>query len=223
MADRSRDEQREMLIVGDRAGALEPDEAADVPLLADLLADPSTWAEPRPGLEDVVVEAVSAADAIQPRGWRETASARGRGVSRVSGIVLAAAAAIAIVAIVSAIVVSRGDSSPEFTADLAATELIPGARATADITPNDGGFRIVLDASGLPSLAEGEFYQGWLKDAEGTLVPIGTFSSSDDQVTLWSGVSPADFPLMTVTIEKTDNDQTSSGRVVLAGPVEPTS
>jgi hypothetical protein len=58
-----------------------------------------------------------------------------------------------------------------------------------------------------------------LKNAAGTLVPIGTFSSSDGHVTLWSGVSPKDFPTITVTIESPDNDQESSGRRVLVGEI----
>jgi hypothetical protein len=75
------------------------------------------------------------------------------------------------------------------------------------------------DARGLPPLKNGEFHQAWLKDAAGTLVPIGTFSSSNDRVTLWSGVSPHHFSTLTVTIESNDNDQTSSGRRILVGDV----
>ena len=47
MNGRPTNEEREALIAGDRAGSLEPDEAADLALLAGLLGDPSTWAEPR--------------------------------------------------------------------------------------------------------------------------------------------------------------------------------
>jgi hypothetical protein len=53
-------------------------------------------------------------------------------------------------------------------------------------------------------------------------VPIGTFSSSDGLVTLWSSVSPEQFPTITVTIEATDNQQGSSGRRVLIGDVHTT-
>jgi hypothetical protein len=60
-----------------------------------------------------------------------------------------------------------------------------------------------------------------LKNAQGTLVPIGTFSSSDGRVTLWSGVSPKDYPAMSVTIEAADGDQRSSGDRVLVGEVHP--
>ena len=61
-----------------------------------------------------------------------------------------------------------------------------------------------------------------MKNAADTLVPIGTFSSSDGRITLWCGVSPKDFPTLTVTIEATDNEQTSSGRQVLVGEVRAT-
>ena len=56
-----------------------------------------------------------------------------------------------------------------------------------------------------------------MKNFAGALVPIGTFSSSDGRVTLWSVVSPKDFPTITVTIEATDNDQISSGGPVVVG------
>ena len=107
-------------------------------------------------------------------------------------------------------------------AQLRGTVSAPRAQASADITRNDAGFRITLDANGLPALRSGAYYQAWLKNAAGALVPIGTFSSSDGRVTLWSGLSPKDFPTLTVTIEATDNDQTSSGRQVLVGEVRAT-
>ena len=58
MTDRPTNEEREALIAGDRAGALGPDEGNRSRLMADLLADPSTWVEPDAGLEDAVVRAV---------------------------------------------------------------------------------------------------------------------------------------------------------------------
>jgi hypothetical protein len=42
MNDRPSKEEREALIVNDQADALEPEAAAELALLADLLADPST-------------------------------------------------------------------------------------------------------------------------------------------------------------------------------------
>jgi hypothetical protein len=76
---------------------------------------------------------------------------------------------------------------------------------------------VVLEAHRLPPLGPGRYYEAWLRDAAGTAVPIGTFSSGREYVTLWSGVSPRRLSTMTITSERTDNDQTSSGRVVLVG------
>jgi hypothetical protein len=116
-------------------------------------------------------------------------------------------------------VVASRNTRPQYKAQLEATGLAPGARGSAEITRNDAGFRIALDARGLPRLRVGEYYQAWLKNEAGTLVPIGTFSSSDGRITLWSGVSPDKFSTFTVTIERADNDQQSSGRRVLVGAV----
>jgi hypothetical protein len=64
MSERPTNEEREALIANEHAGALEPDEAAELALLADLLADLSTWTEPGAGLEDTVVQAVVNAEPL---------------------------------------------------------------------------------------------------------------------------------------------------------------
>ena len=185
----------------------------DLELLDDLLAHPSTWAEPPPELEDMVVWAVAEAtvpmqtDARTRRRWRRAASA------------LAVAAVLAATLVVGATVVIGSSSNGDYAGDLRATGLAPGAHASVVITHTDAGFRVNLHARRLPPLEHGEFYEAWLKDAAGTLVPIGTFSSSNGRVTLWSGVSPRDFPTLTITIEPTDNNQASSGQRVLMGDV----
>ena len=112
------------------------------------------------------------------------------------------------------------ESSPErFSATLAATALLPDASGEATLTKTSSGWRIVLDASGLPRLEDGRFYQAWLRDAAGGLVPVGTFNEGEG-VTLWGGVSPKDFTTLTVTREQADGDQTSSGEKVLVGTVD---
>ena len=50
------------------------------------------------------------------------------------------------------------------------------------------------------------------------LVPIGTFNDGRN-VTLWAGVSPKRFTTLTVTRERADGDQSSSGEKVLVGTV----
>ena len=161
--------------------------------------------------------AIAAATSVTPfvTGTRSHRAHRRRRV--VVSALGVAAAAIAI--IVGVVLVTQGGTGPDYKAQLSATGLAPGAHASADITSDNAGFRITLDARGLPPLQGGEYYQAWLKNAAGTLVPVGTFSSSDGTVTLWSGVSPKAFPTITVTIEPADNDQASSGRRVLVGEV----
>jgi hypothetical protein len=221
MTDRPTNEERERLLADAHGGALEPQEAAELALLADVLGDSSTWAEPSARLEDAVVRAV--ADAEPTTSTSRTPTARSEARRRRRRLLASALVAAAVIAtLVATVLVTRGGTSPDYEAQLTATASAPGAHASADITRNDAGFRITLDATGLPALRAGEYYQTWLKNAAGTLVPIGTFSSSDGRVTLWSGVSPTDFPTLTVTIEAPDNDQTSSGRRVLAGEVRAT-
>ena len=222
MTDRPTNEEREKLIADARGGALEPQEAAELALLAGVLADSSTWAEPSAGLEDAVVRAVADAERTTTSPTLIARSEARRRRRRVLASALTAAAAAIAAIVVATVLVTRGGTSPDYEAQLRATGSAPGAHASADITRNDAGFRITIDANGLPALQTGEYYQAWVKNAAGTLVPIGTFSSSDGRVTLWSGVSPKDFPTLTVTIEATDNDQTSSGRRVLVGEVRAT-
>lgn len=219
MTDRPTNDERERWIADSRDNVLDPAEAAELPLLAGLLADPSTWVEPNVGLEEDIVRAVANAELTPtPAAPPSETDAHRRHVARGRTIVLSAlAAAAAVLIVVAAVATIRGGTSSDFDVALNGTELAQGANASGRVAENESGFRITLDARGLPQLGANEYYQAWLKNAAGTLVPIGSFSSSDDQVTLWSGVSPANFPTMTVTIEAADNDQASSGRRVLEG------
>jgi hypothetical protein len=220
MTERLTKHARTALIVGDRAGRLEPDETADLALLTDLLAQESTWTESAPTLEERIVRAVDGAGRSAATGARSAADARHpRWRRRVA--VTAAASAAAVAVVVATLLGLQDASGPDYAARLTATGLAPGARGTAELVRSDAGFRVSLATRGLPLLPDGEFYQAWLKNATGTLVPVGTFSSSDGQVTLWSGVPPEEFTSITVTIERADNDQASSGRRVLAGTVRP--
>jgi hypothetical protein len=213
MSDLTPPEDRESMILDGYDGPLGPDEVSDAELLAAILADSSSWAEPRNDLEDDIVRAVEH-DVPEPA----PAPTRTPWFSR--RVFMVSAAAAAVVLLVAAVVVMRDKSSNDFNTQLRATELAPAAHGESEITHNNAGFRIEMYAHDLPVLQAGEYYQAWLKNAAGVAVPIGTFSSSDDHVTLWSGVSPEVFPTMAVTIESTDNNQSASGRVVLVGRVE---
>lgn len=233
------DDERIAYLAGEPTGSIDDMEArADLDELRALLADPGLWDEPAPTLEDAVVNAVtkaagtSAARTIAPLPPAETATtirasepaAPVISIDRhrrrwIRSSMLLGAAAAAVVAVVAAMVVTGDKNDAEtFSMTLAPTEALPAASGAATLTRTDSGWRIELDATGLPRLDEGDFYQAWLRNDDGTLVPVGTFNEGAD-VVLWAGVSPALYPTLTITRESDDNDQASSGDRVLVGTI----
>ena len=151
---------------------------------------------------------------------RIEAQRRGRRAEGSRRVLVLGAAAAAVLAIAVGLSVFNSEPSPErFRAALAATALMPAAGGDATLTKTSSGWRIELDATGLPRLESGLFYQAWLRNTVGVTVPIGTFNEGRE-VTLWAGVSPVDFQTLTVTREQADGDQASSGETVLAGAVD---
>ena len=140
---------------------------------------------------------------------------------RPAAVLLGAAAAVVII-VAGATVLTNDDNTTLRRSRWRSepTEALPAATGSATLTKTDSGWRIELDATGLPRLDDGVFYQAWLRNEEGTLVPIGTFNEGED-VVLWAGVSPLLFPTLTVTREAADNDQGSSGDRVLVGTPHP--
>jgi hypothetical protein len=130
----------------------------------------------------------------------------------------AAVAAAAAVALGIGLTRGSGTSAERFAVALGPTALAPGGRGEATLTKTSSGWRIALDATGLPRLAGNRFYEAWLRSRSGVLVPIGTFNEPRG-VTLWAGVSPMEFATFTVTRERADGDQASSGEKVLSGVV----
>jgi hypothetical protein len=128
-----------------------------------------------------------------------------------------AAAAVAAAAIAVA-VVGFGSHGAGFQAALGPTALEPGARGEATLTKTSSGWRIHLNATGLPRRDGDRFYEAWLRSSTGVLVPIGTFNEGAN-VTLWAGVSPTDYKVLTITRERADGNEASSGQKVLVGSV----
>ena len=182
---------------------LTPAERAEIERVNDVLADPAVWAEPPPYLQEAVVAAIA-----------EEAGAGKRRRLRLAVVGIAAAVLLA-VGVTVGVYVNR-DQPVEFAATLSGTELSADASGNVTLTKTPSGWDIRLHATGLPRREDGEYYQAWLKNDAGLLVPIGSFNDGRD-VTLWSGVGPADFPTLTVTQEVADGDQASSGLVVLIG------
>src|SRR5262245_6160373 len=169
----------------------------------------------------VMLTRAAAADVEAPAALRARIDAqrRARRVPVSRGLVaVGAAATLAVVAVIGLALFRSSSSETRFQAALAATALAPGAKGEATLTKTSSGWRIELDATGLPRLDGGRFYQAWLRNAAGVVVPVGTFNEGT-KVTLWAGVSPERFNTVTVTRERADGDQASSGEKVLVGKV----
>ncbi len=244
--DSASDRARVDYLAGETNVELDPADQAELDELRELLADPTLWSEPPAELEDSVVALIGAQvrstaaptdlDTTAPTDQSATAPAapsatapvdlgaarekreRRSGARRFTRPVflVAAAAAIVAVAVSATLIVRSSTSQRTFDVALSATELAPGAGGSATMLKTNSGWEIKLDATGLPRLDGGQFYQAWLRNADGVLVPIGTFNEGTD-VTLWAGVPPDQFPTMTITRESADGNQDSSGERVLVG------
>jgi hypothetical protein len=214
------DDDRVAYLAGEAEADVDDVTRADLDELRGLLADPSVWAEPGPGLEDAIVAAITAEAAQGTAAPAAPAVARPtRRRSHRTRNVLTAVAAAAVLGIGGYVVVSSGSDDGATEVSMQPTDLLPAASGTAELRRTDSGWRIELDATGLPRLDDGRFYQAWLRNADDVLVAVGTFNEPHD-VVLWAGVSPVEFSTLTVTEEQADGDQGSSGRRVLVGMIE---
>ena len=216
--DEARGEVAELAALADgslsaeRRAALEAEVAAS-PELADRLAEQ----ERAVALAQSAAAQVEAPSALRAR---VEAQRRVRRVPMGRRLAVVGAAATAVLALaVGVTVFGSGTSAEHYEVALAPTELAPDAGGEATLTKTSSGWRIELDATGLPRLANGRYYQAWLRNSAGVTVPIGTFNEGRS-VTLWAGVSPKDFGTLSITREQADGDQASSGEAVLVGAAD---
>jgi len=220
------DNERISYLAGEPVESLSPSERTELDALRGLLSSPETWDEPDPALEDRVVAAIAEEARAHPRvkaaparrrGWRER-FAMHRPLYAFGAVATAAAAAIVI-----AVAVNNSSPSPlRFAMVVSGTPLAPGAHGSGTLTKTASGWEIKLSATGLPHLANGRYYQAWLKNPAGILVPVGTFNDARS-VTLWSGVPVTQFRTFTVTEQLANGNPASSGRRVLVGIAHPVS
>jgi RNA polymerase sigma factor (sigma-70 family) len=202
----------------------------------DSLEAEDTLAEPPAELEDRVVAAIAqaagaaSAAAAPPAPAPQAARAPkkpGREswvaqfMSRPAYFFSAIGALVAVIALVTAVANSgsKNPSSPlRFAMVVTGTAVTPSAHGSATLTETSSGWRIDLRATGLPPLSGGRYYQAWLKNSAGTLVPVGTFNDAVN-VTLWSGVPATRFRTLTVTRQQAGGNPASSGQRVLVGTI----
>jgi hypothetical protein len=230
------DDDRIAYLAGEPVETLSDADRADLDELRSMLSSAAMWDEPDLGLEDRIVSTI--ADAASQPGQRQRAPSRPPQSrppqsrpprSRFSAWFrrpviafgsLAAAAAVIAVVLVVALSGSSGPAQLRFAMVVHGTPLAPDARGNATLTKTNSGWRIELTATGLPHLQNGRYYQAWLKNAAGILVPIGTFNDAR-QVTLWSGAPVTQFRTLTVTQQLANGNPVSSGRKVLIGTAMP--
>ena len=181
------DDDRIFYLIGEPAGPLDPDDLVDLDELHQLLADPATWAEPDAALEGRIVAAISVSRpdsagmtpepsvdvAVEVIGARTKQQRRRRVVIAIAG---AAAAAVIVVAIAVGLS-GRGSHPTTYEAVLAGTPLAPDASGRASMIQTVSGWRIDLQASGLPRLDTGRFYEAWLKNPAGVPWPSAPSTS----------------------------------------------
>lgn len=229
----SDDDDRVAYLAGEDGIDVDDATRADLDELRALLSDETLWAMPAPELEDAIVASIvaeaaehppavpsgrAAAHEPEPPPAPATVTSLAEHRARRLRVAVSAAAAVIVLAAGGVFLATRSEESAGTAAVLNPTDLIPDAGGTVHVKRFESGWRIMLDATGLPRLDDGEFYQAWLKNDAGVLIPIGTFNEGAD-VVLWAGASPVDFPTITVTREQADGDQASSGQRVLVGTI----
>ena len=187
------DDDRIAYLAGEPVESLSDADRAGLDELRSMLSSAAMWDEPDPGLEDRIVSTIAEA-ASQPGSRRAPSHpARSRPApprptrSRFGAFFrrpmiafgsLAAAAAVIAVVLVVALSGSSGPAQLRFAMVVHGTPLAPGAHGNATLTKTASGWRIELSATGLPHLQNGRYYQAWLKNAAGILVPVGTFNDA---------------------------------------------
>jgi Anti-sigma-K factor rskA len=207
-------------LAGDQDASVPAHERASLDELRGVLAARAIWEEPSPNLEDAIVAAIEneAHARVRVSPVRRRRTRRWLMWPR-PALGFAGVAAAVLVAIVIVLGTRGGGPAVQrFAMIVSGTSLAPGAHGSATLTKTSAGWEIRLSATGLPHLARGRYYEAWLKNAAGILVPVGTFNDAR-QVTLWAGVPVTEFPTLTVTEQRAGGNPASSGRRVLTGTI----
>jgi|SRR5690242_6758132 anti-sigma-K factor RskA len=127
----------------------------------------------------------------------------------------AAAGAAAVAAAVVALVVTGGGDgvAPSRTIALHALGGVPGS-ATIEVRGSEAELR----GTGMPPSGPHDYYEAWLQDRKGRMVPMGTFrvardGSVDAQMPV--AVDLADYDLVDVSLEPDDGNPAHSSRSVM--------
>jgi len=202
------DERADYLASG-REGDISDVERLD--LVRHILAQDSTWSEPPPE----VAERLLASIGVDHHPSRRADPGR-------RWWPWVAAVAVVIVLVVMAGLTGLIGSTDQQLISVSGTSLQPAASGEASIRDTGSGWWIRLEVDGLPPADEGTYYEAWLWSDDGEGISVGTFHMRQGQapVVLWSGVDPANYPSLWVTLEPEDGDPSASEQIVLRGRSE---
>ena len=189
-----------------------PPDRERLDLIRGILGDEATWSEPPPEVGDHLIAAIATAPmAVTPTPSRQRWPMAAAAILGVAAVVILVAGLLGVFS----------DPSQQVVA-IEGTELEPGASGQAWIRETDAGWWVRLDVEALPAAAEGTYYEGWVWNDDGAGVSIGTFHlrGGDEEVILWSGVDPANYPAIWVTLEDEDGDPSASERIVMWGHLD---
>ena len=178
--------------------------APDLRAASSALASDVVWEEPSFELGGQVAALIGAAAG--------THSDQALPSRRGSGWLAAIAVAASIVVLVAVFALNR-EPSPDWEVALPATDLAPGAIATAQGWNEPSGTRMVVAINGLEPAPDGFFYEFWLSNGP-VHVSAGTFRTGGE-IELWSGVTRADYPRLWITLEPIDDDESPTRDTVL--------
>jgi hypothetical protein len=131
-----------------------------------------------------------------------------------------AAVAVLLLAAVGVWAASSDDPGDELVASTDLSLLAGGGTGTAELRQRQDGVHLVVDVAGLSPAEQADFYELWLLTAEGgDPQSVLKFEQPDGRldVLLPEGMDTSAFPVVDISEEVDDGDDTHSGLSILRG------
>lgn len=209
-------EVRALSAVGSRLDALQADEWDAVgppPLRVDVAAGPERVREPRRSLTAGLRERLGAAVSVRP------------------AVALACALLLVGIGAGAGLLAAGDEGAPPASRPAGAVVALDrfgagpaGASGTATVSAAGGVPEVTIDTRGLKPSAPGTSYEVWMIRDARRMVGLGRFKVGPGgraTVTLPVTVSPADYPIMDVSVEPDGGPAGHSGVSVLRSPARP--
>lgn len=133
----------------------------------------------------------------------------------------AVAASLVLIVGIGALVVSQGSEPRNELVASADLSLLAGSGSgSAELVEKDDGLHLLVDVSGLEPAQAADFYELWLIAPDfGDMESMTRFDRSTDaiDVRLPEGMDPEEFPVVDISEEVDDGDDTHSGLSILRG------